>query len=168
LDTSWDNCRFMEKALFQARNIRVSASISGKLTKVHLREWFEFCFFPKHGEKSTLLADSWSAYYDRLNIDVVNPDGCELEILTIPAGTPNIQPLDKYFFRPLKVYVRKIYRSRFVRQFGSEFTPAQQHHQDAVPGFSQINLTAVLGHNHLRICGLWVFGREATEIQKSS
>jgi hypothetical protein len=36
----------VEKTLFRASNIYPTASISGKLTKGHLKTWFEKVYFP--------------------------------------------------------------------------------------------------------------------------
>jgi hypothetical protein len=94
--------------LFQAPNVYVTASRSGKLTKDHLKTWFKDVFFPNVGEKSILLIDSWTTYNDIDAINEVTPDGKDLELLTIPKQTTSlVQPLDVYGFRIWKDFVRK-------------------------------------------------------------
>jgi hypothetical protein len=98
----------VQQELFSAPNIYVTASKSGKLTKDHLKVWFERVFFPSVGDKSVLLLDSWTTYNDKAMIKSVTPANKELEILTIPPKTTSlVQPLDKYGFHLWKNFVRK-------------------------------------------------------------
>jgi hypothetical protein len=99
----------VEKELFRAPNIYVTASTSGKLTKDLLQIWFKDVFFPNVGEKSVLLLDSLTTYNNRSLISSATPSNKQLKIQTIPPKTTGlIQPLDKYGFRLWKNFIRKI------------------------------------------------------------
>jgi hypothetical protein len=63
----------VEKEMFSASNIYVTASKSGKLTKEHLQLWFKEVFFPNVGNKSVLIVDSWTTYNDEALIKSVTP-----------------------------------------------------------------------------------------------
>jgi hypothetical protein len=98
----------VEENLFQAPNIYVTASRSGKLTKEHLIEWFKNVYFANTPDKSIILVDSWTTYNDRNAIEGVKPAEKNFDILKIPPKTTSLfQPLDVYFFRTWKNFVRK-------------------------------------------------------------
>src|SRR5690349_5786315 len=79
------------------------------LTKQLLRQWFAEAYFPHVPDRSLLILDSWNGYKDSAAIDAVTPEGKSVDIKTIPPkATPLIQPLDRYFFRMWKDFVRKI------------------------------------------------------------
>jgi len=92
-------------------NLVVVCSKSGKLTKEHVKTWLKDCLSPHMTQKSLLLTDSWSGQTDDFLKDSILPEKREfLESITIPAGTTGIcQPLDVYFFRQYKGFVRRIY-----------------------------------------------------------
>jgi hypothetical protein len=99
----------VEKELFRAPNIYVTASTSSKLTKELLQTWFKDVFFPNAGGKSVLLLDSLTTYKNRSVISSATPSNKQLEILTIPPQTTGlIHPLDKYGFRIWKNFIRRI------------------------------------------------------------
>ena len=71
--------------------------------------WLSDVFFPKAPKNTLLLLDSSSGFKDNELILSVKPDDVKLLIKTIPPKTtPIAQPLDRYFFRPYKNFVRKI------------------------------------------------------------
>lgn len=92
-------------------NLVVVCSKSGKLTKEHVKVWINNCLTPHVTEKSLLLTDSWSGQTDEfLNESLPIEKKNLLATMTIPAGTTSLcQPLDVYFFRQYKVFVRRIY-----------------------------------------------------------
>jgi hypothetical protein len=73
----------VEENLFQAPNIYVTASRSGKLTKEHLIEWFKNVYFANTPDKSILLVDSWTTYNDKNAIEGVKPAEKKFDILKI-------------------------------------------------------------------------------------
>ncbi len=80
----------VEKEMFSAPNIYATVTKSGKLTKEHLQLWFKEVFFSNVGNKSVLIADSWTTYNDKTIIKSVTPSNKELKILTIPPKTTAI------------------------------------------------------------------------------
>ncbi|XP_071573356.1 uncharacterized protein [Temnothorax nylanderi] len=97
----------VQETLFNAPNIFITASKSGKLTSNHVKTWLNDVFFPNVGPKSVLLLDSWSGHCPNI-ISETKPDSVtDFVSLTIPAGTTGrIQPLDVYFFRMWKNFIR--------------------------------------------------------------
>ncbi|MDI9313009.1 MAG: hypothetical protein QM535_22555 [Limnohabitans sp.] len=99
----------LKSSLFNASNIYVECSKSGKMGKEHLKSFFENVYFPSSPQQSLLLVDSWTVYKDRELIDSVKPENKSLDIMMIPPKTTGYcQPLDKFFFRPYKVFYRRI------------------------------------------------------------
>ncbi|RWS00424.1 uncharacterized protein B4U79_05620 [Dinothrombium tinctorium] len=93
--------------LFNPGNCVINCSNSGKMTKQLVRHWGEQCLKPVCEENSLLLLDSWTGQSDN---NLFNFDNVVVEIGRIPPKTtPLIQPLDVYFFRQWKIFVRKIY-----------------------------------------------------------
>lgn len=96
-------------AALDLKNLYVVASSSGKLGKDLMLEWFENIYFPGAPLESFLYVDSWNCFNDRAAIAKVTPGNKILHILQMPPGTtPLIQPLDVYFFRTWKQYMRNI------------------------------------------------------------
>lgn len=91
-------------------NVFVDASTSGKLTKTHFKRWFQnvfSCDIPDKPNKSLLLLDSWSGQTDK-SVSTLLPDkNITFEILP-PKTTKYVQPLDVYFFRQYKPFIRRI------------------------------------------------------------
>lgn len=97
----------VEKNLFKAENVLVYASKSGKLTSALVKTWFQEVFFPLSSSKSVLLLDSWSGQNSKIFESLSPESGKPIQIETIPAGTTGmIQPLDVFFFRPWKNFIR--------------------------------------------------------------
>jgi len=105
----------VQQNLFQADNIYVMASKSGKMQKEHLHAWFKDVFFPHVQDDLCLMVDSWSTYKNKDLIESAKPDDQELVIVTCtPGTTPLCQPLDVYGIRMMKQFVKLIY-DRVVR-----------------------------------------------------
>ena len=94
-------------------NIYFDVSKSGKMTKGHLKH-----FYANVGDKDLktgdlLLFDSWSGHKDENIIKEAIPNKT-IHFKTIPPKcTKYCQPLDVYFFRQYKLYIRRI--EDFVR-----------------------------------------------------
>lgn len=100
----------VQRDMFTAQNIFIQASASGKLMKSHLLNWFTEVYFKNVPNDTLLLVDSWTTYNDQQAIDNVKPGDKNVKILRIPPKTtPLIQPLDVYFFRMYKNFVRRFY-----------------------------------------------------------
>ena len=83
------------------------------MTKKLCDEWVRECLFASDcemPENVLLLLDQWTPFRDHDAIRAAAPAGTEVLIKNIPAGAPSqIQPLDVYFFRVLKDFVRKLH-----------------------------------------------------------
>ncbi|EFN76473.1 hypothetical protein EAI_05548, partial [Harpegnathos saltator] len=95
--------------LFNAPNIFVMASKSGKLTLDYMKTWLREIFFPNVGLQSVLLLDSWSGHCPNViqetRSDFVSRS--DIVFITIPADTTEkIQPLDVYGFRLWKNFIK--------------------------------------------------------------
>lgn len=96
----------IEKNLYKADNIYVAASSSGKLTGQLAIQWFQNVYLPNVDGNSVLLVDSWSGQNSK-NLETIDKGQKEVQLLKIPAGTTGmIQPLDVYFSRPWKNFVK--------------------------------------------------------------
>lgn len=99
----------IKKNLFTSPNVSAYPSKSGKVTKEILISWFKEIYFPNVSGNSVLIVDSWRTYNDKEAIGSVKPANKEYEMLIIPPKTTSqIQPLDVFFFRTWKNFVRKI------------------------------------------------------------
>ncbi|CAF1265076.1 unnamed protein product [Adineta ricciae] len=75
----------VKQSIYQASNIHVSCSKSGKLTKTHIQYWAENVLSPSISEDCLLLLDSWSGQTDPNIYDDI--------------FIKKSLPLDRYFFR---------------------------------------------------------------------
>lgn len=99
----------VEATMFKHKSIFVVPSTSGKITKEILKIWFENIYYPNSDFNSVLLVDSLTIYKDRNEIDKIKPSNVNYNFEIMPAGTTSlIQPLDVYFNRQYKAFVRKI------------------------------------------------------------
>ncbi|XP_036145093.1 uncharacterized protein LOC118646411 [Monomorium pharaonis] len=97
----------VQEILFNAPNIFVTASKSGKLTSNHVKTWLKEVFFPNVGPQSVLLLDSWSGHCPNIVSETKPDSATDIVFLTIPAGTTGkIQPLDVYGFRLWKNFIK--------------------------------------------------------------
>lgn len=96
----------VQKNLFKAENVLIFASNSGKLTSALVKTWFQEVFLPSSSDKSVLLLDSWSGQNSKLFESFLKSEK-SIQIENIPAGTTGmIQPLDVFFFRTWKNFIR--------------------------------------------------------------
>ncbi|CAF3916765.1 unnamed protein product, partial [Rotaria sp. Silwood1] len=96
----------LKKNLFNAKNIVLTCSKSGKLTSSLVTYWRDHCLIPNLRSRTLLLLDSLPYQ--------VHPDVYKelkhFEYRVIPPKTtPIIQPLDIYYNRQHKKIVRRIY-----------------------------------------------------------
>lgn len=99
----------VKKTIFRHNEIFASASSSGKVTKFHIKEWFLEVYFPNVGDNTLLVGDSLNSYKDRSEINNAKPAQKEYTMEILPKGTTGlVQPLDVYFFRLYKSFVRRI------------------------------------------------------------
>lgn len=102
--------------MFRHPELHVVSSTSGKITKPLLKDWFKNVFFPNVPSDSVLLLDSLTTYKDRAEIDAEKPHDKNYSTITIPGGlTGQTQPLDVYFNRPYKAFLRRI--SDFINYY---------------------------------------------------
>lgn len=93
-------------------NIKSYASKTANMNKADLKTFYQEVFWPSVNEhintrKILLLVDSWSPHKDEELFNSVKPPGIQCEKKIIPANATNlIQPLDIYFFRPYKNFVK--------------------------------------------------------------
>lgn len=100
----------VKQSIYQASNIHVSCSKSGKLTKTHIQYWAENVLSPSVSEDCLLLLDSWSGQIDPTIYDDIFVENITCKQMQIPPKTTgDIQPLDRYFFRQWKYFKQKIY-----------------------------------------------------------
>ncbi|KYN09510.1 hypothetical protein ALC57_18378 [Trachymyrmex cornetzi] len=96
----------IQKNLFKAENVLVFTSNSGKLTSALVKTWFQEVFLPSSSDKSVLLLDSRSGQNSKL-FESFPKSKKLIQIENIPAGTTGmIQPLDVFFFRSWKNFIR--------------------------------------------------------------
>ncbi len=99
----------VKKSLYQADNMHVTCSKSGKLTKIHMKYWAKEVLYPSVSEDVLLLMDSWSGQTNSNIFDEVFVGDIKCRRMQIPLKTTgDIQPLDRYFFRQWKYMKQKI------------------------------------------------------------
>ena len=90
-------------------NLRIACSKSGLVKKQLMNEWFLKIFLKGYPLEKHLLCDSLSTYKNTSSIDEVKPDNQIYHLHIIPEGTTgSVQPLDVFFFRQWKSFVKKI------------------------------------------------------------
>jgi len=97
----------IKENLFNASNVVVTCSASGKLTTSLVSYWVDKVLRPSLSGKTLLISDCWNGQGDNKGLY----DGIKgLFRVEIPAKTTSYrQPLDIYFNRQLKVLARRIY-----------------------------------------------------------
>jgi hypothetical protein len=100
----------VKRHLFQPKNVVITCSSSGKLTSSLVKYWRDKVLVPTIGKKALLLSDSWSGQNDDTIYTDLKSSGKAVHRIQIPPKTTSdIQPLDKYFNRQIKVLAKKIY-----------------------------------------------------------
>ena len=99
----------IQKSIYQAKNIHVTCSKSGKLTKSHIQYWAEKVLRASVSDDCLLLLDSWAGQTDPHIYNQIFNGNIKCEQLQIPLKTTaDIQPLNRYFFRQWKYIKQKI------------------------------------------------------------
>lgn len=99
----------VSRNMFKHKEILVMPTTSGKVTKDIMKAWFLQVYFPNVANNSCLLVDAFTTYRDRQAIDLEKPPTSTYAVEVIPKGTTGmVQPLDVYFFRLYKNFVKKI------------------------------------------------------------
>uniref|UniRef100_A0A914QHG6 OTU domain-containing protein n=1 Tax=Panagrolaimus davidi TaxID=227884 RepID=A0A914QHG6_9BILA len=91
-----------KKWMIPFKNIYAVQSKSGLMTSLIGIEWFENVFKPNAGEDPVLIVDSWNGYIKAFDQD---KDNIDFYILP-PKSTSTEQPLDVYWNRPFKNFIR--------------------------------------------------------------
>lgn len=74
----------VKQPMYQACNIHVTCSKSGKLTKTHVEYWAENILSPSVSENCLLLLDSWSGQTDPTIFDDIFVDNITCKQMQIP------------------------------------------------------------------------------------
>ena len=101
--------KFPKKGHFLPKNLVVESGVSHIMMKSHVAKYIEKVACAGNAPKKyTLLLDSWT-FKDHNFMKQAVPQGYSLDIENIPSGTTSlIQPLDVYFFRPVKQLIKRI------------------------------------------------------------
>ena len=95
----------VSRSLIRPPNIFLTATKSGKVEMATLQAWKIHCFSPNIVTKACLILDSFSSHRTR---DALLVEGKQIEVKFIPPGaTSLIQPLDVFFFRQWKSFVKR-------------------------------------------------------------
>lgn len=90
-------------------NLYIRCSKSGLVTKKLMNEWFIQLFLQGFPLEKHLLCDSLSTYKNTDEINALKPANQKYQLHFIPPGTTGfVQPLDVFFFRQWKTFVKKI------------------------------------------------------------
>ena len=105
----------VKKNLFQPTNVVITCSKSGKLTSSLVAYWRDKCLVPSLDKKCLLLSDSYSGQNDpKLYEDIKSKS---IQRIMIPKNTTcDIQPLDRYFNRQMKILIKRIYHHVAIEQ----------------------------------------------------
>lgn len=102
--------KFPMRGHFQADNIVVRAAKSHMMRKDHMIDFLKNCVWdPSDPTDLVLMLDSWPGFRDEDAIKSTCPPGRTARVVNIPPGTTGmVQPLDVFFFRPFKEFVKKL------------------------------------------------------------
>ena len=103
--------RFPQNKPDDPPNIWSQAHTSANMTKKHLESFLSEVFTPSVSseDKICLLVDSWSSFKDETTIRKHIPEIQDFKYHLCPAKCTGLkQPLDMYFFRPYKAFVKYI------------------------------------------------------------
>ena len=98
------------KPVFQAPNLYTTCGKSHIMTVKTLQEFMEHVYFqPAMPDVSLMICDSWAAFNNHERMQEMVPEGKRLLIEQIPPSATCIaQPLDLYFFRQFKDFVKEL------------------------------------------------------------
>ena len=103
--------RFPHTKATDPPNIWSQAHTSANMMKKHLKSFLSRVFTPsvESEDKICLLVDSWSSFKDEITIRSHIPQSKDFKYYLCPAKCTGMkQPLDVYFFRPYKAFVKYI------------------------------------------------------------
>ena len=132
--------------VFQPKNVAVFSGTSSMMNKEDMVTFFKSCYFKSNVDKESLLVvDQWPSWKDKKTIATTVPRGFKLDVENIPAKcTPIAQPLDSFFFRQWKLFIRYIYDfvigGDYVKLFQRNNLIKLQslvHHQFSAPIFRE-------------------------------
>lgn len=94
--------------MFQPRNVVITCSKSGKLTKSLVHYWSDMVLAPNAPKKCLLLSDAWLTQSD---VEIYKKvPGCKRLGIGIPQKTTDrLQPLDVFYNRQMKSIMRRAY-----------------------------------------------------------
>ena len=99
----------VKNSLISTPNVIVTCSQSGLMTKELVKQWFKDSLLPSVSEKFVLLLDSWKGQTDIDLYTQLLPNQIKCKVQIIPPKCTSLnQPLDAYFFRQWKIFVRFI------------------------------------------------------------
>ncbi|PIC32824.1 hypothetical protein B9Z55_013019 [Caenorhabditis nigoni] len=115
-------------------DLHVTHSTSGIMTTRLAEEWMEKCLLPSIPDRSVLLLDSWHGFDKMKVLRAVARKN--LEIVTFPPRTTGqLQPLDLFFNRQLKCFLRKLQDE--IRLKHNDFTISVRNNLLKVARFTQ-------------------------------
>jgi len=98
-----------QRGHFIAPNLYVAHGKSHIMCKSHFDEFLEACVIPFTGARTLIVSDSWGPFRDCTQIATHFKDSKTFDLLTIPPGaTALCQPLDLFFNRQFKQFVRLV------------------------------------------------------------
>ncbi|PIC14116.1 hypothetical protein B9Z55_027390 [Caenorhabditis nigoni] len=115
-------------------DLYVTHSHSGIMTSRLAEEWMEKCLLPSIPDRSLLLLDSWFGFNSMKLLRAVARK--KLEIVTFPPRTTGqLQPLDLFFNRQLKCFLRKLQDE--IRLKNNDFTISNRNNLLKIASFTQ-------------------------------
>lgn len=94
-------------SMFKHPKLFVTCSKSGKMTNDHMNQFMTEILFKKVPSGSLLLLDTWSGHSKVESLET--PEDYEIDFEFIPPGTTGkCQPLDVYYFRIFKTFLKNI------------------------------------------------------------
>ncbi|VDO74550.1 unnamed protein product [Heligmosomoides polygyrus] len=112
---------------WSAPNLLIVAGTSHIMMKQQVPRFFrEYVIGSSAAPLSIVLLDSWHGLRDHENLVSEVPAGKELKLMTIPPGATSLcQPLDVYFFRLFKRFIRRIHEH--VLHFRPDFNCSREY-----------------------------------------
>lgn len=145
----------IDHLIAEYKNVFVTCSKSGKLTKNIYTDYLKYCLSPYVAQnKFLLLIDSWGGQtdmtlYDDIFDDEVGRASCTVKVIP-PKCTPICQPCDVYFYRQVKNFIKKLQNCPTLlqqqREIGAREDAIKIHslllHQLSAPVFKPMLLYA--------------------------
>ncbi|VDL63694.1 unnamed protein product [Nippostrongylus brasiliensis] len=104
--------RFPERGHWPASNLYVVPSTTHMMRKDQVPVLIKECVMATSSTLTIVMLDSWAGFKDQNNVLSGVPSNKQMKILNVPPGaTVLCQPLDVYFFRLFKRFLRRIHDS---------------------------------------------------------